>query len=681
MKTLKQAASGFNHIIQSCKSFKQLNQTHARMLKTGSKDKKLLSKLVSMYVVLDSMEDAQMVFDKISGSKNAFLWNEMIRGYATNGPYVEAIRLYYQMKRTGQLADTYTFNFVLKACSALEALEEGRKIHDEIVRVGCESDLYVGNGLVGLYCRCGAMEIARQVFDKMRKRDVVLWNTMIAGYATHGPFEQAVAFFYRMQEESGIKPDTFSFNFVFKACAELSDLEEGKRIHDCVVRSRLGLDIYVGNSLVAMYAKCGNMEVAREIFDSMPDRDVVSWNSIIGGYGNNEECSEALLLFNRMQMEGLKPTRVTMPSVLKALADLAAMQQAKAIHGYVIQRGFDSDVVVGTGLIDLYAKCGSVEIACQVFDKMSKRNVISWSAMIDGYGMHGHGDKALELFVRMEQAGLKPDYVTFVCVLSACSHGGLVDEGWHYFNYMIEYYCIPPREEHYACMVDLLGRAGHLDEAQNFIENIPFEPGVTVWGSLLAACGIHGNIELGEKVAKRVLELDPQNAGRYVLLSNIYAAAGRWDQVIKVRSLMKERMVKKNPGCSLIEINNKVHSFLVGDRSHLDFDKIDAMLENLAVHMKEAGYVPNTNFVLHDVEEEVKEDLLGRHSEKLAIAFGLIKTSPGTPIRITKNLRVCGDCHVATKFISMIVKREIIVRDAKRFHVFRDGNCSCGDYW
>eukprot|EP01018_Ginkgo_biloba_P019722 Gb_21824 [translate_table: standard] len=672
--------STYASVFNICRNLKELKQIHSQLFISGlDQNINLETKLVSMYAMYGSMENARLVFDKICG-QNAFLWNVMIRGYATNGPCEKALALYYQMQQSGIEADTFTFNFVLKACAGLSALEEGKEIHDHIARIGFESDYYVGNSLVAMYCKCGRMELARRVFDKMPKRDVVSWNEMISGYATNGLCEEALILYNQMQQ-SRIEPDSFTLNFLLKACAGLSDLEQGKEIHHHVVRAGFESVIFVGNSLLAMYAKCGNVEDARHLFNTMSKRDLVSWNTMICGYAHNGHANEALTLFNQMQLEGIKPNTVTLASVLPACAHLAALQLAKWMHGYIIRSGFESNVFVGTALIDLYAKCGSIDIAHQVFDKLSKRNVVSWSAMIAGYGMHGHGEAALALFGQMQQTGVKPDQVTFVCLLSACSHAGLVDEGWQYFDCMIRDHCITPRMDHYACMVDLLGRAGCLDEAEDFIKKMPLEPSAKVWGALLGACSIHCNIELGERVAKQLFALDPKNAGRYVLLSNIYAAAGRWNDVIKVRAMMKERGLKKTPGCSLIEVNNRVHAFLVGDRSHPQTEKIYAMLETLAGQMKDAGYVPNTNYVLHDVEEEVKEHLLGSHSEKLAIAFGLINTSPGTPIRITKNLRVCGDCHSATKYISKVVRREIVVRDANRFHVFKDGICSCGDYW
>eukprot|EP01018_Ginkgo_biloba_P034075 Gb_04450 [translate_table: standard] len=588
--------------------------------------------------------------------------------YATNHPGIS----------TDSNANTH--NSLLQALQACTDVKALNKLHAYMLVTGFDQNIYLATKLVSMYAMCGSLENARLVFDQIHKPNIFLWNAMIRAYAWGGFCEEALTLFYQMQQ-AGIHPDKFTFPFVLKACANLSALQQSKQIHGQIVRSSLLSDLYVGNALVGVYAKCGMMENAHQLFDKMPQRDVVSWTAMIAGYAQNGHPSEALMFFHQMQRAGVKPNRVTILSVLPACADLASLQQGKDIHDYILKNEFESDVSVGTALINMYAKCGSIEMARQLFDNMSKRDVISWSAMIAAYGMHGHGEDALKLFSQMQQSGMKPNRITFVSVLSACSHAGLVDEGWQYFNSMSQDYCITPMVEHYTCMVDLLGRAGHLEEAQEFIKKMPLEPDVGVWGALLSACRIHCNIDLGEHVAKHLLDLDPKNAGYCVLLSNIYAATGRFEDVTKVRNVMKDRGLKKTPGCTWIEVDNRIHEFFVGDRSHPQSEKIYAMLETLAGKMKEAGYVPNTEFVLHDVEEEVKEHMLGTHSEKLAIAFGLINISPGTPIRITKNLRVCGDCHTATKFISKIVEQEIIVRDANRFHHFRDGLCSCGDYW
>eukprot|EP01018_Ginkgo_biloba_P028667 Gb_13405 [translate_table: standard] len=662
------------------KSLKQGKLLHAHLVITGLNYNVFLeTKLATMYVFCGCMVDARLVFDKIF-QKSAFLYNMMIRGYACNEPYQEALALYYQMQLAGIQPDKFTFPFVLKACASLESLQDGKEIHHHIIRNGFDSDIFVQNSLVTMYAKCGSIEFARQVFDKMSERDVASWNAMIAGYAQIGHAKEALTLFHQMQLDD-VVPDRVTIVSVLPACAAMSAQQEGKGIHEYIIRKRLESDVFVGTALIDMYAKCGNIGCACDLFDKMPKRNVVSWNAMIAGYAQNGHANKALTLFNEMQRADVKPNHVTVISVLQACADLAALQKGKDIHDYIVKNRLESDLSVRNSLLSMYAKCGSISSALQLFDKMSERDVISWNAMIAGYGMHGLGKDAVAFFHEMQQTGMKPDHITFTHVLCACSHAGLVSEGWQYFDCMSRDYGITPKVEHYACMVDLLGRAGHLDEAQDLIRKMPFEPNAGVWGALLGACRIHSNIDLGLCVAERLLDLKSENAGIYILLSNIYAAAGRWDDVAKIRTMIKERGLKKTAGCSLIEVNNKVHAFLVGDRLHPQSKKIYATLEVLNEQMKEAGYVPNTNFVLHDVEEEVKEQMLSSHSEKLAIAFGLINTGPGTPIWITKNLRVCGDCHNASKFISKIVKREIVVRDVNRFHHFKDGLCSCGDYW
>eukprot|EP01018_Ginkgo_biloba_P019065 Gb_20268 [translate_table: standard] len=670
-------------LLQTCADKKALvegKQVHAHMLLRGlEKNAFFGTKLVSMYDKCGSLVDARDVFDKIS-NRSVFLWNAMIRGYSRNDLCEKAFTLFSQMHRSGTLPDNFTFPCVLKACAGLSALRQGEAIHVYVIRSGLESDIFVGNALVAMYAKCRNIDAARHVFDKMSQKDVVSWNSMIAGYGENSQWDKALKLYLQM-EVAGMKPDSVTMASVLPACANLADLQQGKEIHDYVIRTGLESDVLVGNALIAMYAKCGQIELGLQVFDKMVKRDVISWTAIIAGYVQNGNGIQALKLLHKMQLADVKPNIVTIISVLPACGHLAALQQGKEIHGSLIRNGFHTDAFVASAVVDMYAKCGRIKDARYMFEKMSPKDLASWNAMIAGYGMHGHSEDALAFFSQMKQSGIKPDHITFVVVLSACSHAGMVDEGWQQFNYMSRDYCITPRMEHYACMVDLLGRAGHLDEAYDFIKKMPVKPEADVWGALLGACRIHGNIKLGEVAAECLYELKPEKAGYYVLMSNIYAAAGRWDDVAKVREIMKDKGVAKTPGYSWIEIENRVHSFLVGDKTHPQSDKIYAMLESLASQMRKAGYVPDTNFVLHDVEEEEKETILCVHSEKLAISFGLINTAPGTLIRITKNLRVCGDCHNATKFISSIVGREIIVRDINRFHHFKDGLCSCGDYW
>eukprot|EP01018_Ginkgo_biloba_P001223 Gb_04402 [translate_table: standard] len=583
--------------------------------------------MIMGYAQIGHMNEALNLFKKVS-KPDVASWTAMISGYAQNGHGDEALNLFREMQLTGVKPNSKTFASVLSACAILTAMEQGKEIHEEIIRSGFESDVFVHNALIDMYVKCGRIENGHHLFDKMHQRNVVTWTAMIAGYAQNGYHEQALKLFRQMQL-AGLKPNSNTFASVLAACANLAALEQGMGIHAEIIRSGFELDAFMENALVDMYAKCGTIEYAVDIFDKMPQLNVVSWNTMIAGYVQNGHVNEAqklfqkmpersmvswttmisgyaqnghidkalklfqempeqnvvswtamivgytqnghseeaLKLFRQMQLAGVKPNPKTFASVLPACGRLAALEQGKEIHQEIIKFGFQYNLFVGSALIDMYAKCGSIERARDVFDKMHHRDVVSWTVMIEGYAMHGCGKEALELFEQMQHSGTNPNHVTLVAILSACCHAGLVDEGRQYFNHMSQYYCITPAMEHYGCMVDLLGRAGHLGEAQDLINQMPIKPDATLWGCLLGACRIHNNVELGESVAERLVELDPKNAAPYVLLSNIYAASGRWDGIVKVRKIMKDKKISKKPGCSWIEVNKQVHAFMVGDRS------------------------------------------------------------------------------------------------------------------
>ncbi|XP_059071988.1 pentatricopeptide repeat-containing protein At3g12770-like [Cryptomeria japonica] len=668
----------FFKLFQTCSNIKQLQQIHGQIIATGLAENEILgSRLISAYGKRQSVDYARLVFDRIP-KESVFLWNSMITGYSKNGFWDKTLELFCQMQNE-QEADHFTFPCVLKACAAISALQKGREVHVRAITCGLESDLFTANALITMYAKCRRVEDARKVFDKMcpSERDTVSWNSMVGGYVQNGKGIKALELYIQMKTR--IEPDAVTFISLLPI---FSDVNKGKEIHACILSSGLHLNLQVGNALVAMYAKCDIIECALKMFDGMLEKDVVSWTAMITGYVQNGQSGEALKLFHKMQLAGVKPNAVTIISVLPACTALVALQQGKEVHNSVVRNGFESDVFVVSTLIDMYAKCGSLKIALHLFNTMAHKDPALWTAMISSYSINGCPDEAIRLFDRMLALGYKPDSVTFVAVLSACSRAGMVVKGWRYFDRMKLDYCIVPGLEHYACIVDLLGRAGHLDEAYDFIGNMPLKPNDDVWGALLGACRIHQNIQLGELVAEHLYDLKPKKAGYYVLMSNIYAAAGRWDGVEKVRAIMKDKRATKMPGYAWIEIKKKVHAFLVEDRAHAQSAEIYKTLEDLAGKMKEAGYVPNTNFVLQDVEEEEKEHILCSHSEKLALAFGLMNIKcPGTSIRIIKNLRICGDCHHAMKFISRIVEREIIIRDLSRFHHFKNGECSCGNYW
>lgn len=455
----------------------------------------------------------------------------------------------------------------------------------------------------------------------------------------------------------------------------------GEMIHCVSVRNGFESLVFIQNSLVRMYAACGLVESAHKVFDLMPYRDRVAWNSVINGFSLNGKPNEALTLFEEMGEDGVEPDGYTMVSLLSACAELGALALGKRVHVYVVKVGMIENLHVINSLLDLYAKCGNIKEARKVFDEIVDKNVVSWTSLIVGLAVNGYGIEALELFKEMERKGLVPSEITLVGVLYACSHCGIVDEGFDYFRRMKEEYGIIPRIEHYGCMVDLLGRAGLVKEAYEYIQKMPLKPNAVIWRTLLGACTVHGHLALGEYARDKLLQLEPGYSGDYVLLSNLYALEQRWSDVQKVRTNMLDKGVKKFPGYSIVEVGNRVHEFVMGDRSHPQSEEIYAMLTEITKRLRLKGYVPQTGNVLVDIEEEEKENALSYHSEKIAIAFMLLKTAPGTPIRIVKNLRVCSDCHVAIKLISEVFEREIIVRDRSRFHHFKDGVCSCGDYW
>eukprot|EP01018_Ginkgo_biloba_P026883 Gb_14445 [translate_table: standard] len=680
---MKRNGFTFTSVLRACASLAALEQgkqVHANITKVGLESNVFGgSALVDMYAKCCSKEDARQMFDTMP-ERNAVSWNALIAGYAQHGYGEEAVELFCQMQRAGTKPTQYTFSSVLMACASIAALEQGRQIHAVTVKTGMQSDVFVGSALVDMYTKCSSTEEARNVFDAMPDRNVVSWTTIIAGYAQHQCIEEALQLFKQMQW-THMNANQFTFNSILSACASPEALEQGKVVHAHIIKTGFESNANVAISLVTMYAKCGSIESFGKVSDKMPKPDVVSWNAMIAGYAQHGHSEEALQHFAQMHLAVMMADTFTFASVLRACATLAVLEQGKQVHAHVIKTGYDSDVSVQNALITMYAKCGSIEDASELFAKMPNRNIVSWNAIIAGCAQHGNGKEALQLFEQMQQAGMRPDHITFVGVLSACSHVGFLEKGCKYFNSMCNEHAITPGVEHYSCIVDLLARAGHLDQAEAFIENMPLKPSGLVWRTLLGACRVHGNMDIGKRAAETLLALEPLDAANYVLLSNIFAAGGRWDDAAKVRKMMNNRGLKKEPGCSWIEVNNRVHAFVMEDRSHQLTTEIYAKLERLSVQMKEAGYVASTRFVLHDIEEEQKEHSLFHHSEKLAIAFGLISTTEGTPLRIIKNLRVCGDCHTAIKFISKIVGRKIIVRDANRFHHFKEGLCSCEDYW
>ena len=513
-----------------------------------------------------------------------------------------------------------------------------------------------------------------------RSPDLVSYNAMISGYTCNNETESSVRLFKELLV-SGEKVDSSSIVGLIPVFFPFGYLHLTRCIHGFCTKSGVVSNSSVSTALTTVYSRLNEIESARLLFDDSSEKSLASWNAMISGYAQNGLTEKAISLFQEMQKCEVRPNPVTVTSILSACAQLGALSLGKWVHDLINRESFESNIFVSTALIDMYAKCGSITEAQRLFSMMPEKNAVTWNAMISGYGLHGYGHEALNLFNEMLHSRVSPTGVTFLSVLYACSHAGLVREGDEIFRSMVHDHGFEPLPEHYACMVDLLGRAGNLDKALDFIRKMPVEPGPPVWGALLGACMIHKDANLARLASDKLFELDPQNVGYYVLLSNIYSAGQNYPEAASVRGVVKRRKLAKTPGCTLIEVANTLHIFTSGDQSHPQATAIYAMLEKLTGKMREAGFQTETGTALHDVEEEEKELMVKVHSEKLAIAFGLITSEPGTEIRIIKNLRVCLDCHNATKFISKITERVIVVRDANRFHHFKDGICSCGDYW
>ncbi|VFQ58932.1 unnamed protein product [Cuscuta campestris] len=656
-------------------------QIHGQLVLNGfSSNLFAMTGAVNLYAKCRMAEDAHKLFERMP-ERDLVAWNTVISGFAQNGMPKRSLELVLKMQReTFHRPDSVTVVSILPACTAIGSLRAGKSIHCYVIRNGLESFVNVSTALVDMYAKCDSLGAARLVFDKMEFRTVVSWNAMIDGYAQSGNSDEALMLFEKMLNE-GLKPTNVTVMAALHACAELGNLVFGRRIHEMIDQLKLSSDASIVNSLISMYSKCKRADIASWLFETFSRKTLVTWNAMILGLAQNGQILEAMSLFCKMQLQNTKPDSFTLVSVATALAELSVLRQAKWIHGLAIRTCMDRNKFVITALVDMYAKCGAVHTARKLFDMMDDdREVITWNAMIDGYGTHGFGKEAIELFEEMPKRSTRPNDITFLCIISACSHSGFVEKGKHYFKVMKEEYGLNPLMDHYGAMVDLLGRAGHLDEAWDFIKEMPVKPAVNVFGAMLGACKIHKNVELGEEVADKLFELEPDDGGYYVLLANIYASASLWNKVAKARILMEKKGIRKNPGCSLVDLRNEVHSFYSGSTTHPQSKQIYAYLETLMERIKAAGYTPNRDSI-HDVEDDVHEQLVNTHSEKLAIAFGLLNTSHGTTINVRKNLRVCGDCHTATKFISLVTQREIIVRDMHRFHHFKNGTCSCGDYW
>ncbi|EXC34666.1 hypothetical protein L484_020434 [Morus notabilis] len=593
-----------------------LKQIQAHMTRTGLIAHTFPASRVLAFCALADAGDiryARLLFSQIE-NPNTYMWNTMIRGYAKAQVPLMGFSFFRRMVLQHVEMDGLSFVYALKACEKLPRISEGNSVCCLIWKMGFDADLLVRNGLIRFYAERGCLFYARKMFDECSVRDVVTWTTMIDGYAKQDLSDEAIQVFESMLL-SDVQPNEITMITMLSACGSKGDVRMGKRIYDYVIMENVHCslnlsnaaldmfakcgclieareifdcmktrDVFSWTSMVNGYAKCGELDVAREFFDSMPEKNAVSWNAMIAGYSQNNQPKEALKLFHDMMKAGLAPTEHTLVCALSACGQLGCLDLGQWIHHYHINpKGPRPSVILNNALMDMYAKCGCIDTAAGVFNEMSEGNLVSWNTMIAGYAAHGYAKQALNLFDQMKHKELEPDCITFVAVLSACGHGGLVSEGKEHFKSMVKDYGMEPKGEHYACMVDLLGRTGRLEEAYDLIGNMPMVPSESAWGALLNASRMHGNVELAKISAQKLLDLDPKDSGVYVLLANAFANDKGWADVRTVRSMMRERGVKKSPGRSLIEIEalmNKEKQTNSEMISHQEQDEIaNAQLE------------------------------------------------------------------------------------------------------
>ncbi|KAK7318822.1 hypothetical protein RJT34_03529 [Clitoria ternatea] len=658
---------------------RESEKVHTDIMKLGfGSYTDVISALIAAYFKFGQVESALDLFDELP-DRSVITWNSMINGCVMNGFSRNGLEFFIQMLNLGVGVDSFTLTPVVVACANIGNLSLGRATHGYAVKTGLSGGLFFDNTLLDMYSKCGNLNSATQVFEKMGETNIVSWTSIMTAYVRGGLYEEAITLFDEMQSK-GYSPDTYVMTSVINACAYSDSLDKGRDVHNYIKKNNMELDLPVSNALMNMYAKCGSMEEASSVFSQIPVKDIVSWNTIIGGYSQNLLPSEALKLFVDMQKQ-FKPNDITMVCILPACAGLAALEKGREIHGYIIRAGHFSDKYVACALVDMYVKCGLLVLAQLLFDMTPEKDLILWTCMVAGYGMHGFGKEAVSMFEKMRNAGVEPRESSFTCILYACSHSGLVEEGWEFFNSMRNEFYIEPKLEHYGCMVDLLARTGNLSDAYSFIESMPIEPNARLWGSLLSGCRIHHDVELAEKVAEHIFELEPESTRYYVLLSNIYAEAEKLGELKKLQRRIRKWGVQKDQGCSWIEVEGKFNIFIAGATSHPQAKRIDSLLRKLNMKRKSEGYDSKMKYALINTDDMKQEALLCGHSEQLAMAFGILNLRPGRIVRVTKNLRICGDCHEMGKFISKITEREIVLRDSIRFHHFKDGSCSCRGFW
>ncbi|KAK4752350.1 hypothetical protein SAY87_021148 [Trapa incisa] len=556
------------------------------------------SSLLDMYMKTGRLQLGCQVFDEMP-LRNVVSWTAIITGLVRAGYCQEGLNYFSEMWASKQQCDTYTFAIALKACADLGDLNAGKEIHNHAIKKGFDSTSFVSNTLATLYNKCGKIAYGLRLFERIEMKDVVSWTTIITSYVQMGEEQEAMNAFLWMRD-SGVDPNDYTFAAIMSGCAGLARIKWGEQLHAHMVKKGVLGSLSVANSTMTMYSKCGELDSTLHVFQDMQTRDVISWSTIIAGYSQGGLCAETFDLLSLMRREGPKPTEFALASVLSICGSMAILEQGKQIHAHVLQIGFENRPMIQSSLINMYAKCGSVVEASKIFDVLKNNDIISWTAMINAYAEHGLSFEAIDLFEKLPNVGLIPDAVTYIGVLTACSHAGLVDLAFHYFKTMTERCHFHPSKEHYGCMIDLLCRAGRLSEAESMIENMPFHRDDVVWSTLLRACRAHGDVDRGRRAAEQLLEMDPNCAGTHITLANMYSAQGKWRDAAHVRKVMRSKGVMKEPGWSWIKVKDCMFTFVAGDRTHIQSEEIYYALDILAL---EENGVEQQGHSLDDFED------------------------------------------------------------------------------
>ncbi|KAL5574181.1 hypothetical protein UlMin_023778 [Ulmus minor] len=645
----------------------------------------LTNHLINMYCKFGYLDYAHQLFDEMP-ERNLVSWTALVSGYAQCRRFVDCFCLFSRMLAHHR-PNEFAFASVLSSCSESSDGLCGSQVHALALKMCLHSCLYVANALITMYNK-SCVNDAWTVFKSIKCRNTISWNSIMAGFQFHGLGSQAIDLFVQMHRE-GISFDRATLLSLFSSLCLSNEnyitmyVSFCFQLHCLTIKTGFISDIKVATVLMNAYSGLGGKvaDCYRLFSETSCNRDIVSWTSIIMTFAE-QDPEKALLLFAQLCQEGLAPDWYTFSIVLKACASLVTERHASSVHAKVIKVGFEGDTVLANSLIHAYARCGSISMSKKVFDEIGECDVISWNSMLKAHALHGQAKEALQLF---SEINVKPDSTTFVALLSACSHAGMVEEGANIFDCMYKHYNIVPQLDHYACMVDMFGRAGKIHEAAKLIGDMPMEPDSVVWSALLGSCRKHGMDELAKLAADKLKQLEPRNPLGYVQMSNSYCSSGKFKEAGTVWDEMKEYRVRKEPGLSWIEIGNRVHEFASGGQRHPEREIICSKLEGLIGKLKDMGYVPETSLALHDIDEEQKEEHLYHHSEKLALMFAIINKGSlkagGGVVRIMKNIRICVDCHKFMKLSSAHLQKEIVVRDSNRFHHFKAGMCSCNDYW